>query len=96
VIVSTKKLDAVKLAAFCRGLGILPGIAEREASALCAKNFAFTPCKAGRVRRLPKSDAKVNHGLRQFLRLIDSLSNLSPRPDPQKSLLNTPVFCADY
>jgi len=52
-----EKLDAVKLAAFCRGLGILTGIAESEAAALCAKNFAFTPCKAGRVRRLPKSDA---------------------------------------
>jgi hypothetical protein len=41
-IVSTEEIDAGKLAAFCRGLGNVSGIGEKQSCCLMCKEFRFS------------------------------------------------------
>jgi hypothetical protein len=58
------------------------------------KEFRFSVPLNGRVRRFPKGDAKVNHYLRRFLPLIDSIQIFPQSPRSSKSVVkDLSVLC---
>src|ERR1044071_1162520 len=91
-----EKLDADAIRGVLPGPRMCPTSARSKIAAACAKNFAFERCLTRRVRRLPKGHAKVNHGLRRFMPLIDCFQSSPNCSDSQNQLLNTSVVCADY